>query len=1014
MIGDRFLRVAHHAFVILIVVASAIVLSAQTVVDPQFVEFAPSADHNTLATDGTPLVQRYSLTFYAVGSSVAFDTMDLGKPAPSAGVIRVDFLPLRHTVPTPGVVFEARVAAIGPGGSTASSVSNGFSFQGTCAPTLSATGQSVGSGATTGSVGVTAGTGCAWSAVSNAGWVTLTGATSGTGNGTVPYNVAANATTSARTGTLTVAGQTYTINQAALSCSYTLSPTSQSVAAGGGTGSTGVTAPAGCAWTGVSNNTSWLTVTGGASGSGNGTVAFSASSNPNTSARTGTITIGGQTFSVTQAANSCTYALVPASQSVVAGGGTGSTSVTTLAGCAWTAVSNNTSWLTVTSGASGSGAGTVGFSATANASSTQRSGTLTVGGQTFTVTQAGVACSYSLSPASQSVVAGGGTGSTSVTAPAGCTWTGASNDSSWLTVTSGASGSGNGTVAFSATANSNSSQRSGTLTIGGQTFTVTQAAAPCTFNVSPTGQAIIASPATGSTSVTAPAGCAWTAVSNSTGWLTVTSGAAGSGNGSVGFSATGNAGATQRVGTLTVAGQTFTVTQAGVGCTFTLSSSTLSVAATGGTGSTNVTSAAGCPWSASANDTWITVTSGASGSGNGSAAFSVAANPNASARTGTLTIASQTFTVSQAAAACTITLTPTSQSMVNGGGSGSTNVTAPNGCPWTAANNAPTWLTITGGATGNGNGTVTFSALSNPNAQTRSGTLTIGGQIFTVNQAAASCNYVLTPTTQTVGSTGGTGSTGVTALAGCTWTAVSNNTSWLTVTGGASGNGDGTVSFSAAANTLTQQRTGTLTIAGQTFTVNQDAAGCSFSISPTSQSVAAAGANGSATVTTTSGCTWTATSNTAWITITAGATGSGAGSTSFTVAPSTSSAQRTGTLTIAGRLFNVTQAANTCTYTLTPASRSLTGAGGSGTFTVATASGCAWAATTGQSWISVSGSGTASGSASYTVQPNTTGSSRTGAISIGTQVFTILQSTGGGTAPVAPAGLRIVVVGGDE
>ena len=71
-----------------------------------------------------------------------------------------------------------------------------------------------------------------------------------------------------------------------------------------------MTAPAGCAWTGVSNNTSWLTVTSGASGSGTGTVAFSATANPNTSARTGTITIAGQTFTVNQAAAACTYALL--------------------------------------------------------------------------------------------------------------------------------------------------------------------------------------------------------------------------------------------------------------------------------------------------------------------------------------------------------------------------------------------------------------------------------------------------------------------------------------------------------------------------------------------------------------------------------------------------------------------------------------------------------------------------------------------------------------------------------
>ena len=77
-----------------------------------------------------------------------------------------------------------------------------------------------------------------------------------------------------------------------------------------------MTAPTGCAWTGVSNSTPWLTVTSGASGAGNGTVAFSATANPNGTPRTGTLTIGGQTFSVNQAAVGCTYALSPASQSV--------------------------------------------------------------------------------------------------------------------------------------------------------------------------------------------------------------------------------------------------------------------------------------------------------------------------------------------------------------------------------------------------------------------------------------------------------------------------------------------------------------------------------------------------------------------------------------------------------------------------------------------------------------------------------------------------------------------------
>jgi M6 family metalloprotease-like protein len=57
-------------------------------------------------------------------------------------------------------------------------------------------------------------------------------------------------------------------------------------------------------------------------------------------------------------------------------------------GCAWTAVSA-ADWITITSGAGGSGAGTVAYSVAANTSSTWRTGIITVGWRTFTVTQKG-------------------------------------------------------------------------------------------------------------------------------------------------------------------------------------------------------------------------------------------------------------------------------------------------------------------------------------------------------------------------------------------------------------------------------------------------------------------------------------------------------------------------------------------------------------------------------------------------------------------------------------------------
>lgn len=93
-------------------------------------------------------------------------------------------------------------------------------------------------------------------------------------------------------------------------CSFSISPTSASQTAAGGTGTVTVTAGTGCAWTAVSNS-AFITVTSGASGSGNGTVGYSVAANTGTTTRTGTITIAGQTFTVTQAGTTggCSNAL---------------------------------------------------------------------------------------------------------------------------------------------------------------------------------------------------------------------------------------------------------------------------------------------------------------------------------------------------------------------------------------------------------------------------------------------------------------------------------------------------------------------------------------------------------------------------------------------------------------------------------------------------------------------------------------------------------------------------------
>ena len=134
--------------------------------------------------------------------------------------------------------------------------------------------------------------------------------------------------------------------------------------------SASVTAASGCAWT-ARSSVAWVTVIAGASGTGNGSVAFSVAANPG-GVRTGTVTVAGQTFTVTQAAAAiaCTYAISPTSVSMDEKQGDGTVNVSAGTGCAWTARSN-ANWITVTSGASGNGSGSVEFSVKKNSGDDQ-------------------------------------------------------------------------------------------------------------------------------------------------------------------------------------------------------------------------------------------------------------------------------------------------------------------------------------------------------------------------------------------------------------------------------------------------------------------------------------------------------------------------------------------------------------------------------------------------------------------------------------------------------------------
>ncbi len=140
------------------------------------------------------------------------------------------------------------------------------------------------------------------------GTCTAAGKTPGTGTGTsspvlvsglasgTTYSCTLTATNSAGT---SAASNALTVTTLTATCTYSLSPTSQALGAVSANGSIAVTAAAGCAWTAASNAT-WISITSGSSGSGNGTVIYAVAANSTGSSRTGTLTIAGNTFTVTQ------------------------------------------------------------------------------------------------------------------------------------------------------------------------------------------------------------------------------------------------------------------------------------------------------------------------------------------------------------------------------------------------------------------------------------------------------------------------------------------------------------------------------------------------------------------------------------------------------------------------------------------------------------------------------------------------------------------------------------------
>jgi hypothetical protein len=92
----------------------------------------------------------------------------------------------------------------------------------------------------------------------------------------------------------------------------------------------------------------------------------------------------------------------------------------------------------------------------------------------------------------------------------------------------------------------------------------------------------------------------------------------------------------------------------------------------------------------------------------------------------------------------------------------------------------------------------------------------------TVTASFDLCKYTVEPTNQTHKSNADNGSITVEVSNDkCPWAAISHNDDWLKITSRQDNHGDGEIDYSVADNSNTEDREGTLTIAGQTVTIYQ-------------------------------------------------------------------------------------------------------------------------------------------------------------------------------------------------
>ena len=578
---------------------------------------------------------------------------------------------------------------------------------------------------------VTSGSG-SWTASVSDDWISLN-ATSGAAGKPVAYVVGANADVEDRVGYVYVAGHVHTVTQKGLGAE--VSKTNIEVERDGGTGTVMVTpTDTRSSWK-ARPNCDWISVYP-RDGTGPSAVTYRVAPWHEVSTRSGTFTVGGHTVTVFQYGSRMALDAYSATRDYYAH--VIPIKVDALAVTTW-GVKPNASWISVVDAGNGQGGDAVSVAISENPSYKARTGTVTIGTETFTVTQEGrTALAFAISPAQTSAAVSGANGLVSVTATPDLPWTAASG-ANWITVLANfQKGAGNGNVVYTVSPQSTLYARTGTVTVTpeavsgmlAKTHTVRQAAA--TSALSATGHEFAAAGETATVEVTVNDIVEWK-VEGLPDWITLSGSASRVGPGTVTLAASANETVYPRNATVKIAEKAFKVSQRARGVEVEYDNKLFGT--DGGMESISIHPDGNVAWKAVASADWIVIYQNDSGTGDAEILYIVAPYAgDGSPRTGTITVGDKVIYITQRA--YDLDITPKGDWVTGNAGAGEIGVSASVGDVWSAIVTEP-WITIvTGYDAGTGSGTVRFTYTDNDTGKTRTGKILVAGEAYTLTQAA--------------------------------------------------------------------------------------------------------------------------------------------------------------------------------------------------------------------------------------------------------------------------------------